>query len=102
MCCGAASPAWRETILSARRIGCRCEIHMSGVANLHVMGSATEDTSEYYERGLLAPGVNYERKLDYLESVLDPMDDEGFVHVPSRPGLGYEIIVDYITEHLLK
>ncbi len=91
----------KKTISVCEAYGYRCEIHMSGVANLHVLGSASEDTCEYYEHGLLAPGVDYERKLDYLESVLDPMDDEGFVHVPNRPGLGYELIEDYISEHAI-
>ncbi len=91
--------AVKKTIAVCEAYGCRCEVHMSGIGNLHVLGSASEDTSEYYEHGLLAPGVDYERKLDYLESVLDPMDDEGYVHLSDRPGLGYQFIEDYIQEH---
>ena len=66
--------AVKKTIAVSEAYGCRCEVHMSGVGNLHVLGSASEDTCEYYEHGLLAPGVDYEAKLDYLESVLDPLD----------------------------
>lgn len=91
--------AVKKTIAVCEAYGCRCEVHMSGIGNLNVLGSASEDTCEYYEHGLLAPGVDYERKLDYLESVLDPMDDEGYVHLSDRPGLGYQLIDDYIAEH---
>jgi L-alanine-DL-glutamate epimerase-like enolase superfamily enzyme len=37
--------------------GLRCELHMSGFGNLQVLGATTEDVCEYYERGLLGPGV---------------------------------------------
>lgn len=94
--------AVKKTIAVAEAYGYRCEVHMSGTGNLHVLGSASEDTCEYYEHGLLAPGVDYEAKLDYLESVMDPLDDEGYVAVPQRPGLGYEIIWDYIAEHAIR
>jgi L-alanine-DL-glutamate epimerase-like enolase superfamily enzyme len=91
--------AVKKTIAVCEAYGYRCEVHMSGIGNLNVLGSASEDTCEYYEHGLLAPGVDYERKLDYLASVLDPLDDAGYVHLSDRPGLGYELIPDYIDEH---
>ncbi|WP_461479940.1 enolase C-terminal domain-like protein [Mycobacterium sp. HUMS_1102779] len=40
--------------------GIRCEIHMSGFGNLQVLGATSEDVCEYYERGLLGPGVRYD------------------------------------------
>jgi L-alanine-DL-glutamate epimerase-like enolase superfamily enzyme len=40
--------------------GLRCELHMSGFGNLQVLGATTEDVCEYYERGLLGPGVDYD------------------------------------------
>ena len=76
--------------------GVRCEIHMSGFANLHVLGATSEDTCEYYERGLLAPDVDYDTPAPYLEAIGDVMDEEGFVHLPQGPGLGYGIVWDYI------
>ncbi len=79
--------------------GVKCEIHMSGFANLQILGSTSEDTCEYYERGLLAPGVDYETPPPYLESIGDPMDAEGYVHLPTAPGMGYRIIWDYIQEN---
>jgi L-alanine-DL-glutamate epimerase-like enolase superfamily enzyme len=79
--------------------GVKCEIHMSGFANLQVMGSTSEDVCQYYERGLLAPGVDYETPPPYLERIGDPMDQDGYVHLPQEPGMGYRIIWDYIDEH---
>jgi L-alanine-DL-glutamate epimerase-like enolase superfamily enzyme len=79
--------------------GVRCEIHMSGFANLQILGATSEDTCEYYERGLVAPGVDYETALPYLEAICDPMDKEGYVAVPQEPGMGYQIKWDYIEEH---
>jgi L-alanine-DL-glutamate epimerase-like enolase superfamily enzyme len=72
---------------------------MSGIGNLHVLGSTSEDTCEYYERGLLAPGVDYDRRLDYLAEPIDPMDADGSVRVPQGPGLGYQLDWDYVAAH---
>jgi L-alanine-DL-glutamate epimerase-like enolase superfamily enzyme len=79
--------------------GVRCEIHMSGFGNLQILGATSEDVCEYYERGLLAPGIDYETPPPYLEAICDPMDSEGYVHVPQGPGMGYQFRWDYIEEH---
>ncbi|MDP6779114.1 MAG: enolase C-terminal domain-like protein [Candidatus Latescibacteria bacterium] len=82
--------------------GVKCEIHMSGAANLQVLGSTSEDVCEYYERGLLAPGMDYETPPPYLEEIVDPMDADGFVHLPQEPGMGYRIVWDYIEENRIE
>lgn len=79
--------------------GVKCEIHMSGFGNLQILGATSEDTCEYYERGLLAPGIDYETPPPYLEEICDPMDGEGYVRVPQEPGMGYKINWDYIEEN---
>ena len=79
--------------------GVRCEIHMSGFANLQVLGATSEDVCEYYERGLLAPGLDYETPPPYLEAIGDPMDEEGYVHLPQEPGMGYRFLWNYIEEN---
>ena len=89
----------RKTAIVCEAYGLRCEMHMSGWGNLHVMGATSEDTSEYYEKGLLAPGVNYEETHPYLMRNCDVMDAQGYVHLPQQPGLGYEIVWDYINEN---
>ena len=79
--------------------GVKCEIHMSGFANLQILGATSEDTCEYYERGLLAPGIDYETPQPYFEEICDPLDSEGYVQVPQEPGMGYKINWDYIEEN---
>jgi L-alanine-DL-glutamate epimerase-like enolase superfamily enzyme len=81
--------------------GVRCEIHMSGFGNLQILGATSEDTCEYYERGLEAPGIDYDRVPPYLEAICDPLDSDGYVAVPQAPGLGYRLNWDYIREHRL-
>ncbi|MBN1640844.1 MAG: enolase [Anaerolineae bacterium] len=82
--------------------GVRCEIHMSGFGNLQILGATSEDTCAYYERGLLAPGIDYETPAPYLEAICDPLDADGMVRVPQDPGLGYRIVWDYIEEHRIR
>lgn len=79
--------------------GVRCEVHMSGFANLQCLGAISEDVSEYYERGLLTPGLDYETPPPYLYAIADPMDEEGDVHLPHAPGMGYQLNWDYIWEN---
>jgi L-alanine-DL-glutamate epimerase-like enolase superfamily enzyme len=91
--------AAKKTAIVCEAYAVKCEIHMSGIGNLHVLGSTTEDTCEYYERGLLAPGVDYEATLPYLAHSLDALDADGYVHLPTKPGLGYELVWEYIEEN---
>lgn len=77
----------------------RCEIHMSGFANLQALAATSEDTCTYYERGLLAPEIDYETPPPYMASIPDPLDDEGYVAVPEGPGMGYDLDWDYIEAH---
>jgi len=52
-----------------------------------------------YERGLLHPEIEYEAQPPWLNEPIDPMDADGMVKIPQRPGLGYDIDWDYINEH---
>jgi len=79
--------------------GMSCEIHFAGAANLHVLGAISN--GRWYERGLLHPFLDYEQVPPWLNSLNDPMDDEGFVPVPSGPGLGEDINFDYIRANLV-
>ena len=81
--------------------GLRCEIHMSGFGNLQVLGATSEDTCEYYERGLLAPGVDYDKCPPYLEEASDALEPDGYVKVPSSPGLGYRIVWDFVRDNAI-
>jgi L-alanine-DL-glutamate epimerase-like enolase superfamily enzyme len=78
--------------------GVRMEVHGGGAANLHAL-CAMGIPGEYYERGLLHPFLDYEQPQPWLNALEDPMDDEGYVHVSQKPGLGMDINFDYIREH---
>ncbi|HEV7274683.1 MAG TPA: enolase C-terminal domain-like protein [Devosiaceae bacterium] len=91
----------RKTAIVAEAYGLRCEMHMAGWGNLQVCGATPEDTSEYYEKGLLAPGVDYDAPHPYLRNTVDRIDAEGYVHLPTGPGMGYEIEWDYIDDNLI-
>jgi L-alanine-DL-glutamate epimerase-like enolase superfamily enzyme len=80
--------------------GVAMEVHGGGAANLHVL-CAIGIPGEYYERGLLHPFLDYERPAPWLHEIADPMDDEGYVHVSQRPGLGLNIDLDYIRANLV-
>ena len=81
--------------------GLRCELHMSGFGNLHVLGATSDDVCEYYERGLVGPGVDYDATPPYLGAPCDPMGSDGLVTVPHGPGLGYDIRWDFIDDNRL-
>ena len=85
----------------AESFGMRMEVHGGGVGNLHAL-CAMAVPGEYYERGLLHPFVDYEKPAPWLNKLVDPMDDEGFVHVSQDPGLGMDINFDYIAANLVR
>jgi len=84
----------------AESFGMNCEVHGNGAANLAVC--AAIKNCRWYERGLLHPFLDYDEVPAYLHSLVDPMDDEGYVHLPERPGLGEDINFDYIEAHTVR
>jgi L-alanine-DL-glutamate epimerase-like enolase superfamily enzyme len=85
----------------AEAFGMEMEVHGGGVGNLHVL-CAMGSPGRYYERGLLHPFVDYETPPPWLNRIVDPMDDEGYVHVSPEPGLGMDINLDYIRDNLIR
>jgi L-alanine-DL-glutamate epimerase-like enolase superfamily enzyme len=84
----------------AEAFGMRMEVHGGGAANLHAL-CAMGIPGQYYERGLLHPFVDYETPAPWLNSLADPMDDEGYIHVSQAPGLGWDIDWEYIEGNLV-
>ncbi len=78
--------------------GVRLELHSPGAGNLQCL-AAMGIPGEYYERGLLHPFLDYETPSPWLNTLDDPLDDEGYVRVSTLPGLGQDINWDYIREH---
>ena len=94
----------KKMVSVCEAFGIKCELHMGGLANLQIHGATSEDTCEYYERGLLAPGFDRDKDTlkPYLEEIPDPMDSEGYVSIPQGPGLGYKLKMDYIEDNKVK
>lgn len=86
----------KKTVDLCEAFGVKCEIHGGGWGNIQIHGATSPRTVEYFERGLLHPDLNYEAPPPYLKEICDPMDHEGNVLVPERPGLGMDINWDYV------
>jgi len=96
---GGISPLMKVAHL-AEAHGMAMEVHGGGAANLHAL-CAMGIPGEYYERGLLHPFVDYEQPKPWLNSIDDPMDAEGYVHVSHAPGLGQDINFEYVQANLV-
>jgi L-alanine-DL-glutamate epimerase-like enolase superfamily enzyme len=96
---GGITPALKCMHL-AQAFNMDCEVHGTGLANLAV--SAAAGNSRWYERGLLHPHLDYDNPPEYLHRLSDPMDEQGFVHLPTEPGLGEDINWDYIEAHTVE
>jgi L-alanine-DL-glutamate epimerase-like enolase superfamily enzyme len=83
----------------AESFGMDCEVHGNGAANLAVVGAISN--CRWYERGLLHPFLDYEEVPAHLNSIVDPMDTDGYVHLSDRPGLGEDINFAYIEANTL-
>lgn len=97
--CGGITPTMKVMHL-AEAFGMECEIHGGGSANLAVLGATTN--GRWYERGLLHPHYDFDAVPPHLRSAVDAMDPEGYVHLPTRPGLGDDLDLDYVDQHAVE
>lgn len=95
---GGITGCWKMINL-CQAFGLQCEIHGGGWAHAQLLGAAPAATCEYYERGLLRPGLDDPLRVPYVTTIPDPMDGEGNVLIPQKPGLGLEFDWDYIEKH---
>lgn len=51
--------------------------------------------------GLLHPFDDYEARTPWLNAVIDPLDADGSVPLPTLPGLGHDINFDFIQANLV-
>ncbi|GAA3606851.1 enolase C-terminal domain-like protein [Agrococcus terreus] len=84
----------------AESVGMTCEVHGNGAASLAVVGATF--ASQLYERGLLHPHADYDWLPPHLASVVDPLDDDGWVTLPERSGLGVELDLEHIAAHTIE
>ena len=94
--CGGIGPTMKVAHL-AESFGMFCEIHGNGAPNLAVCGAIRN--GRWYERGLLHPFLDYDEVPAHLHAIIDPMDSDGMVALPTGPGLGEQINFDYIARH---
>jgi len=86
-----------KTCALADSFGMDCEIHGGGAASLAVLGAA--HNARWYESGLLHPHLDSTTPLPHLTAVVDAIDEDGTVPLPTAPGLGEPIDHDYIAAH---
>lgn len=98
-----ADVSWKPGITGTMKIahlaeafGMRCEIHTTtmgpmDIANLHV--SCAIRNCEYFELFVPETTFQFPMKEPY------PIDDQGFIHVPEKPGLGIDLDWDHIENH---
>jgi L-alanine-DL-glutamate epimerase-like enolase superfamily enzyme len=84
----------------AESFGMDCEVHGNGAANLNVVGAISN--CRWYERGLLHPFLDYDQVPAYLNRLVDPMDNDGYVHLSQQPGLGEDINFGYIEANTVQ
>ena len=78
--------------------GMSLELHGNTIGNIHVLG-AMPIAGKYYERGLLHPMIDYDKPKPWFTEIYDPMDSDGFIHMPTEPGLGLHFDFDYIENN---
>lgn len=94
---GAGIGAAMKAVHVAEAFGMDCEIHGPGSANLALLGAMAN--GRWYERGLLHPHLDHDRVPPHLNSIVDPMDADGFVAMPEAPGLGDDLDLDHVERH---
>ena len=81
--------------------GLDVELHGPGLAHRHCMAALRN--SNYFELGLVHPKVTRDRAPIYRDprwlDLLDSVDEQGCVDVPTGPGLGVDLDWDFITRH---
>jgi L-alanine-DL-glutamate epimerase-like enolase superfamily enzyme len=95
---GGLTGCWK-LINVCQAYGLQCELHGGGWPHMQLACAVPEATCEYYERGLLRPGLDDSLPEPYLTAIPDPMDGDGNVILSDKPGLGFELNWDYIDEN---
>ncbi len=75
------------------------EVHGGGSGNLALLGAM--ENGRWYERGLLHPHFDYDRVPPHRNSIVDPLDAEGYVSLPERAGLGDDFNFDYVDANIV-
>ena len=98
MHCGGIT-AMMKIVHMAESFDVSVELHGGGTASLHVLG-AMAIPGEYLELG--ANPSSEKSFPPYLQDDPAHMDDDGYVHMPTRPGIGETIDFDYINSRAIE
>ena len=82
----------------AESFGMNMEVHGGQGANIQVLAAMGIDGT-YYEKGLEHPFRNLDIGPQWFKTPFEPLDKDGFVHVPELPGIGEDINFDYIKDN---
>jgi L-alanine-DL-glutamate epimerase-like enolase superfamily enzyme len=93
---GGITPAIKCVHL-AQSFNMEIEVHGGGAGNLALVGGT--GAGRFYERGLLHPHLDHDEVPPHLLSNVDPMDAQGYVHMPEAAGLGEAVNHDYIADN---
>ena len=96
---GGITPALKVIHL-AEAFNVSCEIHGASSGNLALVTGAGAGT--WYERALMHPQFDYDTPAPHLNTIIDPVDVHGRVHAPITPGLGDDLNLDYIDDHIVE
>jgi L-alanine-DL-glutamate epimerase-like enolase superfamily enzyme len=96
---GGITPAMKIVHL-ADAFNLEAEVHGGGSANLAILGAM--ENGRWYERGLLHPHFDYDKVPPHLNSLIDPLDENGEIPLPDRPGLGDDLNLDYIRDNTVR
>ena len=89
-----------KTIHLCEAHGVRLEVHGGGPGNLTCCAPWASPGSTT-SAGCCTPSSTTTPAPPWLNAPTDPMDEQGMVHVPQVPGLGWDFNWDYIREHRL-
>lgn len=78
--------------------GIPLSLHLGGIASLHVLATMPIN-GWYYERGMLHPDINFDAPPPWLHRHYEKMSEDGVMHVPEGPGLGYALDDDFLSHH---
>jgi len=92
---GGITPAMK-TVNTCESFAVECELHGAGLGNLHVLGAS--ETGDYFEYGLLHPDYDYEGSRPWLTDPPTP-DDDGLIHLPQEPGIGWNVDWDFVESN---
>ncbi len=95
---GGISPTIKAAYM-AESFHMSCELHGTGAGNLSV--ALAIPNTDFYERGLLHPFIDYDKPKEFQNRIDDEMDEDGYVHGRDDAGIGQDLNMDYIEENLI-